>query len=245
MEKELQELQELRRKGSTNWEYWKFLIHSEVHRYALITHQQELIPALNYWSQMIPLIEQLQIEEEEIQDPISSRLLQMGSFAWEALSVALQHEFESVRKCCFALLMQQDLPKTQQTSLFSQILNDPSRQVRLTGLNAISIVTEISPEIFPSLLEMLSDPDFQIRTATAVALRNFQTLPLEGITGLRKALHDFDFSVRAEASITLGKLKAVEARIELLEIARNDITSIGRNAALWALDKIPKNGEEV
>lgn len=173
MEKELRELQELLRKGVSVWEYWKFLIHSEPHRHAFITHQQEQIPALRYWDQMIPFIEQLQTDDELVQEMVISQLLQMGNFAWEALFSSVSHESEMIRRFSFSILIQQEIPQTQQHALFVKFLTDPSAFVKLTALNALTLLEKIPFDLLPLILKLLEDTDFLVRQATVIALRNF------------------------------------------------------------------------
>ena len=101
-----------------------------------------------------------------------------------------------------------------------------------------------SPAVQEALLDLLKDPDPNVRSVAALSVAR---VSLEGdefkiATRVARLLKDRDRLVRESACVALGRMKAENKVPDLVNVWRNDVISVVRDAAYLALELI--GGEE-
>ena len=101
-----------------------------------------------------------------------------------------------------------------------------------------------SPAVQEALLDLLKDPDPNVRSVAALSVAR---VSLEGdelkiATRVARLLKDRDRLVRESACVALGRMKAQNKVSDLVNVWRNDVISVVRDAAYLALELI--GGEE-
>lgn len=183
MERELQELQNFRRKGASLLEYWKFVLHSPTHQQALFATQPEAQTEFLFWKQLFSSIEHLAHPNPDIQEQAEQFLSRNSESAVEeALKEALDHPSDEIRKTAFFLLSQRPLSQDVKENLKQKAQKDLSPEVRTTFLNTfifqeISNEGPIAQDILETLTYFMKDQDFLVRYTVANLLGGIEKTP--------------------------------------------------------------------
>lgn len=200
MEREIQEIHDLRRKGLTVLALRKFILASKKHRRAWELSQKHGKKQISQWEEFFHLVQNLDEGCHETRSQSAYYLGKMGEEAKEAIPFLLK------------------------------ALSNHDPYVRSNVIYALGEIRSEAPLVIPALLKILEENNsaYEVRKATVIALGKFGTSAIQAISLLTRMLYDKNVYIRSSVAYVLGEFgesacEAIPALIKALEDESYDV----------------------